>query len=92
MWRPGSKRAVAVIHNFEQVLRLGTGEGVAEPVIGPKVRADDQELGASECVEERESSRCLLYVTRFITLLVRGDPAAADRLSDLSESYRESIR
>ena len=48
----GRSAAVAVIHDFEQVLRLGTGEGVAEPVIGPNVRADDQELGASERVEE----------------------------------------
>ena len=42
----GGRPAVAVIQDFEQVLRLGAGEGVAQPVI------EDQELSASEGVEE----------------------------------------
>jgi len=42
----GGRLAVAVIHDFEQVLRLAAGEGVAQPVV------EDQELGASKGVEK----------------------------------------
>ena len=47
-------------------------------------------LRPSRWHKERESSRCLLTQRdEIITLLARGDPAAADRLSDLYGSYRE---
>ena len=38
--------SIAIVQDLEQVLRLGTGQGIAEPVI------EDQELGASKGIEE----------------------------------------
>jgi len=42
----GRRSAVAIVQYLQQVLGLGTGQGVAKPVI------EDQELGAGEGVEE----------------------------------------
>jgi hypothetical protein len=42
----GGGSAVAIIQDFKQVLRLGTGQRITEPVI------EGQELGAGEGVEE----------------------------------------
>jgi hypothetical protein len=42
----GGRAVITVIQDFEQVLGLGAGEGITEPVI------EDQELGAGEGVEE----------------------------------------
>jgi hypothetical protein len=42
----GGGSAIAIIHDFEQVLGLAAGEGIAQPVI------EDQELHSGERVEE----------------------------------------
>lgn len=41
-----------VIQDFQQELRLGAVQRVREPIVGPDVRVDEQELSTSEGVEQ----------------------------------------